>query len=249
MCVMRVEGAETKFFIKILSMMYRPRYDNIQSFRRIQCPKCSNLVTIVFETLDCSYKKEIFNKQKREDVMATKLTGKTLLTADRFPKLLDRVAGGLTGDIKIEDDLDAPGYYIAHATVRKMKVSTSGAVKISNALTKLTGIQWGYQKKNGGIYIFNTQSFTRKQLMSAIKTNPAQKELNLKLKKTPLGKSCDTWIAINAKLKRCKAELQAQGKKVLEEMRKEGRDTLAIDSITFERTIVAEREELRVKGK
>lgn len=32
--------------------MYRPKHDNVQAFKQIKCPKCSNLVTIIFETLD-----------------------------------------------------------------------------------------------------------------------------------------------------------------------------------------------------
>ena len=45
-------GEETKFSAKILSIMYRPKHDNIQAFKQIKWPKCHNLVTIVFETLD-----------------------------------------------------------------------------------------------------------------------------------------------------------------------------------------------------
>ncbi|MFA6600239.1 MAG: hypothetical protein WC352_02015 [Candidatus Omnitrophota bacterium] len=37
---------------KILSIMYRPKHENIQAFKQIKCPKCHNLVTIIFETLD-----------------------------------------------------------------------------------------------------------------------------------------------------------------------------------------------------
>ncbi len=50
-------GEETKFSTKILSIMYRPKHDNIQAFKQIKCPKCHNLVTIVFETLDGSLAK------------------------------------------------------------------------------------------------------------------------------------------------------------------------------------------------
>ncbi len=32
--------------------MYRSKHDNIQAFKQIKCPKCNNLVTIIFETLD-----------------------------------------------------------------------------------------------------------------------------------------------------------------------------------------------------
>ena len=46
------EGDESKFTSKILSIMYRPKHDNIQAFKQIKCPKCRSLVTIVFETLD-----------------------------------------------------------------------------------------------------------------------------------------------------------------------------------------------------
>ncbi len=45
-------GDETNFVTKILSIMYRPKQDNIQAFKQIKCPKCHNLVTIIFETLD-----------------------------------------------------------------------------------------------------------------------------------------------------------------------------------------------------
>ena len=46
------QGDEAKFSTKILSIMYRPKHENIQAFKQIKCPKCHNLVTIVFETLD-----------------------------------------------------------------------------------------------------------------------------------------------------------------------------------------------------
>ena len=39
---------------KILSIMYRPKHDNIQAFKQIKCPKCQSLVTIIFETLSGS---------------------------------------------------------------------------------------------------------------------------------------------------------------------------------------------------
>jgi len=45
-------GNEAQFETKILSIMYRPKHDNIQAFKQIKCPKCHNLVTIIFETLD-----------------------------------------------------------------------------------------------------------------------------------------------------------------------------------------------------
>lgn len=45
-------GEEAKFSTKILSIMYRPKHDNIQAFKQIKCPRCHSLVTIVFETLD-----------------------------------------------------------------------------------------------------------------------------------------------------------------------------------------------------
>ena len=32
--------------------MYRAKNDNIQAFKQIKCPKCNNLVTIIFESLD-----------------------------------------------------------------------------------------------------------------------------------------------------------------------------------------------------
>ena len=44
-------GEENKFVTKILSIMYRPRHENIQAFKQIKCPKCQSLVTIIFETL------------------------------------------------------------------------------------------------------------------------------------------------------------------------------------------------------
>ena len=47
-------GDESKFSTKILSIMYRPKQENIQAFKQIKCPKCRSLVTIVFETLDAS---------------------------------------------------------------------------------------------------------------------------------------------------------------------------------------------------
>ena len=45
-------GDEANFITKILSIMYRPKHENIQAFKQIKCPKCHNLVTIIFETLD-----------------------------------------------------------------------------------------------------------------------------------------------------------------------------------------------------
>ncbi len=50
-------GNESSFVTKILSIMYRPKHDNIQAFKQIKCPKCHNLVTIIFETLDGSVAK------------------------------------------------------------------------------------------------------------------------------------------------------------------------------------------------
>ncbi len=47
-------GEESKFSTKILSIMYRPKQENIQAFKQIKCPKCRALVTIVFETLDAN---------------------------------------------------------------------------------------------------------------------------------------------------------------------------------------------------
>ncbi|MFZ5801902.1 MAG: hypothetical protein ACOY3K_02160 [Candidatus Omnitrophota bacterium] len=45
-------GNEAQAVAKILSIMYRPKHDSIQAFKQIKCPKCHNLVTIIFETLD-----------------------------------------------------------------------------------------------------------------------------------------------------------------------------------------------------
>ncbi len=45
-------GDESKFKTKILSIIYRPKHNNIQAFKQIKCPNCNNLVTIIFETLD-----------------------------------------------------------------------------------------------------------------------------------------------------------------------------------------------------
>jgi len=50
----RWAGEESKFSTKILSIMYRPKQENIQAFKQIKCPQCRSLVTIVFETLDAS---------------------------------------------------------------------------------------------------------------------------------------------------------------------------------------------------
>jgi hypothetical protein len=47
-------GDETKFTTKILSIIYRPKHNNIQAFKQIKCPSCNNLITIIFETLDGS---------------------------------------------------------------------------------------------------------------------------------------------------------------------------------------------------
>lgn len=52
-----LNGDESKFITKVLSIMYRPKHDNIQAFKQIKCPKCNNLVTIIFETLDGSMAK------------------------------------------------------------------------------------------------------------------------------------------------------------------------------------------------
>ena len=46
------KGDESRFVTKVLSIMYRSKHDNIQAFKQIKCPKCNNLVTIIFETLD-----------------------------------------------------------------------------------------------------------------------------------------------------------------------------------------------------
>lgn len=45
-------GYEEHFIVKILTIIYRPKNDNIQAFRQIKCPKCHNLITIIFETLE-----------------------------------------------------------------------------------------------------------------------------------------------------------------------------------------------------
>ncbi len=50
-------GDEAHFDTKILSIMYRPKHDNVQAFKQIKCPQCHNLVTIIFETLDGSIAK------------------------------------------------------------------------------------------------------------------------------------------------------------------------------------------------
>ncbi len=50
-------GDENNFVTKILSIMYRQKHANIQAFKQIKCPKCHNLVTIIFETLDGSIAK------------------------------------------------------------------------------------------------------------------------------------------------------------------------------------------------
>lgn len=50
-------GDESHFEVKLLSIMYRPKHENIQAFRQIKCPKCANLVTIIFETLDAEMRK------------------------------------------------------------------------------------------------------------------------------------------------------------------------------------------------
>ncbi|HCM42411.1 MAG TPA: hypothetical protein DIS66_03755 [Candidatus Omnitrophica bacterium] len=50
-------GDESHFETKILSIMYRPKHDNVQAFKQIKCPQCHNLVTIIFETLDGSIAK------------------------------------------------------------------------------------------------------------------------------------------------------------------------------------------------
>ncbi len=47
-------GDESRFVTRVLSIMYRPKHENIQAFKQIKCPKCNNLVTIIFETLDSS---------------------------------------------------------------------------------------------------------------------------------------------------------------------------------------------------
>jgi len=47
-------GDESRFTTKILSIIYRPKHNNIQAFKQIKCPNCNNLVTIIFETLDGS---------------------------------------------------------------------------------------------------------------------------------------------------------------------------------------------------
>jgi len=49
-------GSDRHFIIKVRSIMYRSKHDNIQMFSNITCPKCHNVVTIVFETLDCEVK-------------------------------------------------------------------------------------------------------------------------------------------------------------------------------------------------
>lgn len=50
------ESSEKLFEVKILSIMYRPKTDTIQSFKQIKCPKCHSLVNIIFENLACGGK-------------------------------------------------------------------------------------------------------------------------------------------------------------------------------------------------
>lgn len=43
---------ESEFDVRVLSIMYRHKENSIQAFRQIKCSECSNLVTIVFETIE-----------------------------------------------------------------------------------------------------------------------------------------------------------------------------------------------------
>lgn len=45
-------GDKSKFEEKILSIMWRPQHDIMHGFVQIKCPKCHNLISVVFETLD-----------------------------------------------------------------------------------------------------------------------------------------------------------------------------------------------------
>lgn len=49
----KLTGEENRFVVKIISIMYRPKHENIQAFKSIKCPNCHQLVTIIYETLDC----------------------------------------------------------------------------------------------------------------------------------------------------------------------------------------------------
>jgi len=46
-----LEGSWRVFTEKILSILWRPKTDRLEAFVQIKCPKCSNMVTIIFEKL------------------------------------------------------------------------------------------------------------------------------------------------------------------------------------------------------
>lgn len=50
----RWDGGQDRFTLKLLSIMFRWKHDSFQAFYQIICPKCQNLVTIIFNTMDAS---------------------------------------------------------------------------------------------------------------------------------------------------------------------------------------------------
>lgn len=52
------QGPEEQAESVILSIMYRTQYDDIQAFKQFRCPRCNNLIAIIFEILTCKTEEE-----------------------------------------------------------------------------------------------------------------------------------------------------------------------------------------------
>ena|SRR3990167_5553701 len=46
-------GDESRFVLRVLSIMYRPKSDTVQAFKMLKCPVCRETVSIIFESLEC----------------------------------------------------------------------------------------------------------------------------------------------------------------------------------------------------
>lgn len=50
-------GSVENCVVQVLSIIFHPKNDCFQSFRSVKCPKCKNLITIIFETISGSSEK------------------------------------------------------------------------------------------------------------------------------------------------------------------------------------------------
>jgi hypothetical protein len=167
--------------------------------------------------------------------------GQVILKAETFGS----IAQGLTGDIIIEKSDCDLGRFMAHASVKQLKVSKKMRDKIVNALVKLTGLVW---QDDGGDPVIFSAFFDEENLLSANDMPGTQLELPLKIKQSPLYAACEEYRQINAQAQGIKAKLSEQAKVVLEEMKNSDRLTLKVENVQFIRRVEHTEEKLVVKG-